>query len=107
MGILDEYVSDLKRCCSRTKKAADEAIKDPNFKDSNIQKEDFFIYRIKEFLRNECKQEKVDVKDLVDIKCGATHLSEIDQEIAAMESNKASKKPLKKVTKKDEEIEMG
>ena len=76
------YTSDWKKVCKSKKSKKDKddddepkevvpEVKDKNFHGSSIQKEDFFIFRIKDFLHaeeKECKK-KVKVKELVDIRC--------------------------------------
>ena len=55
---------------------------DKNFHGSAIQKEDFLVYRIKDFLKHEEKVTNVKVAQLVDIKaCTLSTLGEMEADI--------------------------
>ena len=75
---IKEYISDWKTVCKNEKKmSTQEKIADKNdqyFKDSVVHMNDFFLLRFSNYMNNQIgnmAEEKITIKDMVDLKCRA------------------------------------
>lgn len=70
-NFLKNYIDDIKKTFQKKDLGVvhDEKEADRNFEGSSIQKHDFFVYRVKDFLDSEYKQKSMSIKELVSIKC--------------------------------------
>ena len=71
-NFITDYVRDLKRAFAFNFNKVDAVAvldedEDINFANSRIQKADFFMYRIKDYLSKECKKDDCRIKELVEI----------------------------------------
>jgi len=70
-NFMTNYMNDLRECFKSHQGDTqdEETVEDENFKQSKIQKQDFFVLRIKDYLTNECGQAGIPVSELIDINC--------------------------------------